>query len=69
MSKDWEMIFSTPHLHLAEMTKALLEANEIEVVIRNNQDSFYKSIGEFELYVVNTNVIRAKYIISNTGNE
>lgn len=48
--KNWEKIFTTPQMHQAELTKALLIANDIEAIVLNKQDSMYHW-GYFEVYV------------------
>jgi len=67
MNADWEMVFSSAYPHLAELTKALLEDNEIVCVLKNNQDSFYKSIGDVEVYVKREDLIKAKFIIEQNN--
>lgn len=65
MNADWEMVYSSTYPHLAELSKALLEDNEIICVLKNNQDSFYKTIGEVEVYVKRQDLIKAKFILTN----
>lgn len=69
MEKDWVKIYSDAALHKVEMLKALLEEKEINAVIINNQDSFYKTIGEVELYVNRDFVILAKQLINKAIGE
>jgi hypothetical protein len=64
MEANWVSIYTSSYLHTAELFKALLAENNIESVVINNQDSFYKTIGEIELYVERDNVILAKRIIN-----
>ena len=64
MEANWVSIYTSSYLHTAELFKALLAENNIESIVINNQDSFYKSIGEVELYVERDNVILAKRIIN-----
>lgn len=63
MEKDWILIFTTNNLQEAEMIKGLLNENEITAVNLNKQSSIHL-IGEIEIYVKNTNVIKAKQLIS-----
>jgi len=49
---------------MAEMAKAILEDNDIEVIVMNKQDSFYL-IGDIEVYVKPEDVIRAKFLIKD----
>jgi hypothetical protein len=64
MHPDWEMVYVSTYPHLAELAKSLLEHNEIVCVLRNNQDSSYKAIGEVEVYVRREDVIKAKFILN-----
>lgn len=63
MLKDWIKIYSSDQMYKAEFIKTFLEANDIECVILNKQDSSY-NIGEVELYVQYQNILKAKQIIS-----
>ena len=64
MEKDWVIIYSTHSEPDAAIKKQHLENNGIDVVYMNKQDSFYKPIGEIELYVRRIKVIKAKQLIS-----
>ena len=64
MEKDWVKIYSSYSEADAIIKKQHLENNAIEVVTMNKQDSFYKPIGEIELYVPRIKVIKAKQLIS-----
>ncbi|MFA6403798.1 MAG: DUF2007 domain-containing protein [Salinivirgaceae bacterium] len=64
MESNWIIIFTTGKLYLAEMAKAILEDNDIEVIVMNKQDSFYL-IGDIEVYVKPEDVIRAKFLIKD----
>lgn len=50
MEKHWIKLFVTPNLIQAEITKQMLEANQVPTVIINKQDSSYR-FGQIELYV------------------
>ena len=63
MEKGWVLIFTTNNHQQAEIIKALLNQNEIMAVNLNKQSSVYL-IGEIEIYVQSTDVIRAKQLIS-----
>ncbi len=63
MEKGWVIIFTTNNLPEAEMVKTLLNENEIIAVSLNKQSSAHL-IGEIEVYVKSTDVIRAKQLIS-----
>lgn len=62
---NWTLIYTTNIDFQAEIVKELIEENEIEVVIINKKDSFYKTIGEIELYVLKENEEVAKSVIKN----
>jgi len=62
--KGWVSIFSSSKLQEAEMIKGLLTFNEINSVVVNKQDSFYK-FGEFEVFVNRRDVVKAKYCLSH----
>lgn len=64
MSEDWVLIFETDKDFEAEIIKGMLNENNIEVFIMNKKDSLYL-IGNFELYVMRDNVMRAKTLILN----
>ncbi len=66
MHKDWVSIYKTDNINNAEITKSVLEDNEINVVIMNKKDTVNLHIvnGEIELYVKAQDVIKAKFIIS-----
>jgi len=63
MEQGWVIVFTTNNLPEAEMMKALLNENEIIAVSLNKQSSGYL-VGEIEIYVKNTDIIRAKQLIS-----
>ncbi|TNF23980.1 MAG: DUF2007 domain-containing protein [Bacteroidetes bacterium] len=61
MEKGWVKLLSTTG-HQAELKRALLQAQDVNAVIINKQDSSYL-FGEAELYVPQDEVIRAKRIL------
>jgi hypothetical protein len=69
MEDNWVAIHTSSFPHTAELFKAKLAENNIESIIINNQDSFYKSIGDVELYVERDNVIPAMRIINEPAIE
>jgi len=62
MEENWTKIYSTNQLHLAEITKAVLEDHEIVTFMLNKKDSMYL-FGEIELYALKDDVLRAINII------
>jgi hypothetical protein len=67
MEKGWVNVFTTDQRHLAEIAKELLSENQIESVLVDKKDSVYITIGEIELYVRDTNVMRAKFILEKNS--
>lgn len=61
--ENWQMIYASRFDHKAEIVKAVLEDNDIEVVLINKKDSAYL-FGEVEVYVKPVDVIKAKMIIN-----
>lgn len=62
MEKNWTKIYSTNKLHLAEITKAVLEDHELVIFMLNKRDSMYL-FGDIELYTLQEDVLRAINII------
>ncbi len=69
MEENWVSIYTSSFPHSAELFKAKLAESNIESIIINNQDSFYKTIGDVELYVERDNVIPAMRIINEDTSE
>ncbi len=67
MENDWVKVFTSSLSHQVELMRVILLEKGVEAVILNQQDSFYKSIGDISLLVKGENVILAKKIISETG--
>lgn len=65
MSENWVKIFTTDLLYKAEIARGVLEEHEIKAVVLNKQDSAYVSIGQFELYVYQQEVLRASNLIKD----
>lgn len=65
MEKNWVKIYSSAQIYTISLVKGMLRENEIESVEINKQDSSYNAtiFGEIELYVLQDNVIKAKYLI------
>lgn len=62
MEQDWVKVYSSSKFHHVQFIKALLEDNNITSVEINKKDSSY-NFGEIELYVKNTDEVRAHYLI------
>ncbi len=65
MSKDWVNIYASKQIHKVEITKAVLEDNNITVFQINKTDSMHIHLasGEIELYVEPQDIIKAKHLI------
>ena len=66
MEKGWLRIYFSDKPHLVEIAKAILEDNNIESVIVDKRDSSYITIGELELYVKDSDIVLAKFLISKS---
>lgn len=62
MENDWVKVYSSSKFHQVHLIKAMLEENNIESVEMNKRDSSY-NFGEVELYVKNTDEVKAHYLI------
>lgn len=67
MDSEWVKVYTSTLAHKVDLMKLILEENGLEAVILNQQDSFYKTIGEISLMVKGENVILAKKIISEAA--
>ncbi|MBP7497675.1 MAG: DUF2007 domain-containing protein [Bacteroidales bacterium] len=66
--QGWEKVYETHNLYQAEIIKSILNAEDIEAVIVNKQDSLYL-VGEVEVFVLSDNVVKANTIISTNENK
>ena len=62
-------ILSTDNVNQAEITKQMLEENDITVVILNKQDSSYLMFGSIDLYVKEEHIEQAKYLLKHIEDE
>lgn len=62
-------IFSTENPNTAEITKQILEENDVNVVLLNKQDSSYLMFGAIEIYVNEKQVEKAKNLLKDIQNE
>ena len=60
--KNWVCIYTSSKSQDAEIIKALLTHNEINSVVVNKQDSFYR-FGEYEVYVSRDDAVKARFVI------
>ena len=62
-------ILSTENPNKAEITRQMLEENNINVVLLNKQDSSYLMFGSIELYVHEEQVEQAMKLLKYSENE
>jgi hypothetical protein len=63
MEKGWAKIWETPNEIRSEIAKQILEENDIEAILINKIDSFYK-VGDIEIYVSLDDILRAKKLLT-----
>lgn len=61
---NWVKVYSSTILQNVELLRHLLRENGIDAIVMNKQDSAYVAIGEIDLMVNGTDVLRAKKIIT-----
>lgn len=59
-------LLSTDNPNKAEITRQMLEENDINVVLLNKQDSSYLMFGPIELYVNEEELEKATYLLKYT---
>ena len=62
-------ILSTNNPNKAEITKQMLEENNINVVLLNKQDSSYNMFGAIELFVTENQEVNATAILKEIEDE
>ena len=65
MEKGWKEVYMTAHEYKAEMAREILENEGIKVVVLNQQDTAYKTFGEFSVYVAEADVERSLELLKN----
>lgn len=68
MEKGWKEVYMTAHEYKAEMASEILENEGIKAVVLNQQDTAYKSFGEFSVYVAEADVARSLELLKNLKN-
>mgnify|MGYP000017547507 CR=1 FL=1 len=69
MKKNWINIFSSTNPIKVEITKQMLEENNITAVILNKQDSSYNMFGTIDLFVTENEHERALQLLNKQNNE
>lgn len=68
MEEKWVKVFSSAQAYVVEITKGLLETENIKSYALNKTDSMHTHLyGEHELYVASEDVMRAKHIIQKNS--
>lgn len=62
MEKGWVVAYKTRLEYRAEIFKEVLHDHGIAAQIINKLDSTYKSFGDIEVYVPDTNILKAKML-------
>jgi len=63
MQNGWQQIYFSDRVHLIEIVKALLTENNISSFEVDRNDSTHITMSGIELYVKDTDVMRAKFLI------
>jgi hypothetical protein len=63
MEKGWVEIFLTAHEYKATIAMDVLESEGIKAVLMNQQDTAYKSFGDFVVYVEQSNEQTARELL------
>ena len=63
MDKNWNVVFTSNELYMAEIVRQMLQNNGIESVVINKLDSVYPSIGHVEVMVETYNQSRAEQLL------
>jgi len=67
MEQGWQPIYFSDKPHLIEIVKAVLAENNISSFAVDRKDSTYITMGNVELYVKDTDVMRAKFLIEQNN--
>ena len=68
MEKHWIKLLTTSNSLQAEITKQMLEENEVVAVVLNKQDSSYR-FGNVEVYVHESDEALARQLIADQEQE
>lgn len=63
MEKEWKQVFLTGEMYQAEMASAMLDDAGINSVVMDQHDSSYPMIGNIEVYVHESDELRALEIL------
>ncbi len=68
MEEGWKEVYMTAQEYKAEMAREILENEGIKVVVLNQQDTVYKTFGEYMIYVAQEDVTRSVELLKNLKN-
>lgn len=69
MEKGWKEVYMTASDYKAKIAKDILENAGMKVVILNQHDSVYATIGEYGVYVAKENVAKAVELLKELKGE
>ena len=68
MEKGWKQVYLSATEYNAEMAKDILEKQKINVVVLNQHDSAFQSLGDYCLYVSGEDEARALELLKDLKN-
>ncbi|MCG6186615.1 putative signal transducing protein [Maribellus maritimus] len=68
MEEGWKEVYMTAHEYKAEMAREILENSGIKAVVMNQQDTAYKVLGEYLVYVADADYTRSVELLKNLKN-
>lgn len=67
--RDWEVVFKTQDVHLAEILVGHLKSEGLDAVLMNKKDSAYQTFGDAYIYVPKSEKERAEETLDKIQNE
>lgn len=65
MEKGWKEVYMTAHEYRANMAQTILDENDIKNIVINQQNMVIQTIGEFLIYVRETDYDRAVNLLKD----
>jgi type III secretory pathway lipoprotein EscJ len=69
MEKEWKEVYMTAHEYKASIAKDILENNGISAVILDQQDTAYKTFGDYQIYVPEADYTKALSLLKKLKSE
>lgn len=66
MEKGWTLVYTVDKQYKAQLVQELLDESGITAVIINKHDTSYTSFGEYEVYVSDKDVDKAKELLDQS---